>query len=55
MYLKIDPQTVEPVAGLIRDVSNIGHFGTGDVEIRISDLGSWDLLERLTRRAYEEN
>lgn len=55
VYLKLDPQTVEPVGGLIRDVSNIGHFGTGDVEVRIKDRSSWDLLEELTRRAYEEN
>lgn len=55
MYLKLDPQTVKPADGLIRDVSNIGHFGTGDVEVRISDRGSWELLEELTRRAYEEN
>lgn len=55
VYLKLDPQTVEPGNGLIRDVSNIGHLGTGDVEVRISDRGSWELLEELTRRAYEEN
>ncbi|MGV2953359.1 DUF5655 domain-containing protein [Glutamicibacter sp. AGC46] len=55
VYLKLDPQTIEPVDGLIRDVSNIGHFGTGDVEVRIKDRSSWDLLEELTRRAYEEN
>lgn len=55
VYLKLDPQTVEPVDGLIRDVSKIGHFGTGDVEVRIKDRSSWELLEGLTRRAYEEN
>lgn len=55
VYLKLDPQTVQPVEGLIRDVSNIGHFGTGDVEIRVRDRESWTLLEELTRRAYEEN
>lgn len=55
VYLKLDPQTVEPVEGLIRDVSTIGHFGTGDVEIRVKDRDSWALLEELTRRAYDEN
>lgn len=55
VYLKLDPQTVDPVDGLIRDVSKIGHFGTGDVEVRIKDRSSWELLEELTRRAYEEN
>lgn len=55
IYLKLDPQTVEMQAGLIRDVSSIGHFGTGDVELRIHDRESWDLVESLSRRAYEAN
>lgn len=55
VYLKLDPHTVEPIDGSIRDVSNIGHFGTGDVEVRVKDRDSWELLEGLTRRAYEEN
>lgn len=55
IYLKLDPQTVEMQEGLIRDVSSIGHFGTGDVELRIKDRSSWELVESLTRRAYEAN
>lgn len=55
IYLKLDPQTVEMQEGFIRDVSSIGHFGTGDVELRIKDRSAWDLVESLTRRAYEAN
>lgn len=55
IYLKLDPQTVEMQEGLIRDVSSIGHFGTGDVELRIRDRKSWELVESLSRRAYEAN
>lgn len=55
IYLKLDPRTVEPAEGFIRDVTNIGHFGTGNVEVRVHDRSSWGLVEELTRRAYEEN
>lgn len=55
IYLKLDPDAVEMKEGLIRNVSNIGHFGTGDVELRIKDRSSWQVVEDLTRRAYEAN
>lgn len=55
IYLKLDPSTVEMQDGFMRDVSNIGHFGTGDVELRITDRQPWEAVEALTRRAYEAN
>lgn len=55
IYLKLDPQTVEIREGFMRDVSSIGHFGTGDVELRIKDRSAWELVEALSRRAYEGN
>lgn len=55
VYLKLDPSTVEMHDGFIRDVSTIGHFGTGDVELRIADRTSWETVEALTRQAYEAN
>lgn len=53
IYLKLDPQTVEIQEGFMRDVSSIGHFGTGDVELRIKDRTSWELVESLSRPSYE--
>ncbi|MFL4476050.1 DUF5655 domain-containing protein [Paeniglutamicibacter sp. MACA_103] len=55
IYLKLDPSTVEIQEGFMRDVSSIGHFGTGDVELRVVDKQAWDTIEMLTRRAYEAN
>ncbi|MEQ8356098.1 MAG: endonuclease NucS [Kiloniellaceae bacterium] len=47
VYLKINPDTVALVDGLkegfARDVRNVGHFGTGDLEV---NLKSHDDLER---------
>lgn len=55
VYLKLDPDSVELQDGFSRDVSNIGHFGTGDLELRISGTSPWLTVEELTRRAYEAN
>ena len=35
VFVKVDPSTIDLVPGFTRDVRNIGHFGTGDLEIAI--------------------
>ncbi|MFJ7921560.1 DUF5655 domain-containing protein [Lysinibacillus fusiformis] len=37
VYLKVDPTTVTLEQGFNRNVTNIGHYGTGDLEIRINN------------------
>ena len=34
-YVKVDPSTVSLEPGFTKDMTNIGHYGTGDLEIRI--------------------
>lgn len=36
IWAKLDPETVSLEDGFTRDVSQIGHLGTGDLEIRIN-------------------
>lgn len=55
LTLSLDPSTIEPCDGFIRDVSKIGHLGTGDVEINIRDIGSFELAKPLIERSYQEN
>lgn len=55
VYLKLAPESVELVEGFSRDVSKIGHFGTGDLELRIGSTANWPLVEELTRQAYAAN
>ena len=43
VYLKVDPDTVILTPNFMRDVREIGHFGTGDLEVRIQTS---DDLER---------
>ncbi|MDN4483201.1 DUF5655 domain-containing protein [Demequina lignilytica] len=55
MYLKLDPNRHELVEGFIRDVSSIGHFGTGDLEIRLRSQEDFARVQELITAAYEAN
>jgi predicted transport protein len=55
LILKLDPATVEQQEGFVRDVSNIGHWGTGDVEVMIRDVASFERAKPLIERSYQEN
>ena len=52
VYAKVEPTTVELVDGFTRDVSNIGHYGTGDLEIRITDNSLLSQAEPLLAMSY---
>ena len=42
-------------AEFVRDVSKIGHWGNGDVELRVSDLQTMQLAKAYIQRAFQEN
>ncbi|MCX2949756.1 DUF5655 domain-containing protein [Lentzea sp. NEAU-D7] len=37
VYLKVSPESVDLESSFSRDVRSIGHFGTGDLELRITN------------------
>jgi predicted transport protein len=51
-YVKVDPTTVALREGFTRDVRNIGHFGTGDLEIRIASDDDLELAKPLLAASY---
>lgn len=53
VYAKVDPSTVELREGFTRDVSKIGHFGTGDLEIRIATTNQLEDAKPLLSASYE--
>jgi predicted transport protein len=55
IYLKLDPSTVEIEEGFTRDVRNIGHFGSGDLQISLKTMADFEKAQFLLRRAYEES
>jgi predicted transport protein len=54
LYAKVDPKTVDLQPGFTRDVSKIGHFGTGDLEITITSDSDFEKAKPLLDRAYNE-
>jgi len=55
LTLKLDPATVELQPGFTRDVSKIGHWGTGDLEVVLRVPADLEKAKALIDRAYQEN
>jgi predicted transport protein len=53
IYLKVDPKSLDLQDGFSRDVTNIGHFGTGDLEISMRTMDDFAKAQPLMRRSYE--
>lgn len=53
LYLKVDPTNVVLTEGFSRDMRNIGHFGTGDLELRITNDAELETALPLIQRSYE--
>jgi len=55
IYLNINPNEVTLKEGFTRDVTNIGHFGTGNLEIRINSKEDFEKAKELIAKSYYEN
>jgi predicted transport protein len=55
MFVKVDPTSVTLEPGFTRDVSDIGHFGTGDLEITLSRPEDLERAMPLIKRSYEDS
>lgn len=55
LYLKVDPSTVALENGFSRDVRNIGHWGTGDLELSIRSREDFEKAKPLLIRSYGDN
>ncbi|GFN35660.1 DUF5655 domain-containing protein [Tepidimicrobium xylanilyticum] len=55
MYLNINPDEVELKEGFTRDVRNIGHYGTGNLEVRINSKDDFERAKGLIAKSYDEN
>lgn len=54
LFLKINPDTVKLENGFTRDMRNIGHYGTGDLQITIKNAADFERAKPLLERAYNE-
>lgn len=53
LYLHLEPAPVVKALKNARDVSNIGHWGTGDVEITLTSMKEFEEVKPLLAAAYE--
>jgi predicted transport protein len=55
MYLNINPDETDLKEGFTRDVRNIGHYGTGNLEVRINSKDDIEKAKELIAKSYDEN
>jgi len=53
VYLKVDPAAIALEPSFTRDVSKIGHFGTGDLEVTLTCLDDLERAKPLIVASYE--
>ncbi len=54
LFLKLKVNEEENLPENIRDVSNIGHFGTGDMEVSIRNMDDFESTKYLIEKAYRK-
>jgi predicted transport protein len=55
LFVKVDPADMQLEPGFTRDVSNVGHYGTGDLEITLTKPGDLERAMPLIKRSYENS
>lgn len=55
LYLRINPDEVALESGFSRDVRNIGHWGTGELEITVKNVEDFEKAKEYINKAYEIN
>lgn len=55
IYVKANINEVELKEGFTRDVTNIGHFGTGNLEIRFTHIKQFEEIQKYIMKSYEMN
>ncbi|MDM5360425.1 DUF5655 domain-containing protein [Peribacillus sp. ACCC06369] len=53
LYLKVNPQSITLESSFTRDVSNIGHYGTGDLEVVIASDEDIEKAKHLINMSYD--
>ncbi|MDX6500861.1 MAG: hypothetical protein QOG23_4121 [Blastocatellia bacterium] len=54
LYLKLNPKEVAGLPSIARDVSDIGHYGTGDFEITVSSVQDLESAKEFINAAYQK-
>lgn len=52
LYVKLKPSDLGPLPSIARDVTNIGHFGTGDLELVLASMADFETSKPFIQQAY---
>lgn len=52
LFLKLDPESVELEKGFTMDMRNVGHHGTGDLQVTIKNVADFEKAKPLIEKAY---
>jgi len=55
IYTRVDPKTIHLQEDFTRDVTDIGHYGPGDLEIRVSNSADLEHAKPVLLQAYKDN
>lgn len=55
IWLPLDPKSITLEEGFSRDVKDVGHHGTGDLEVTIRSLADLERARPFIQRSFEEN
>jgi len=55
VFVKVDPSTIALEPGFTRDVSQVGHFGTGDLEVTLTEAEDLERAKPFIERSYNES
>jgi predicted transport protein len=54
LYLKLNPKGFESLPNIARDVSQIGHYGTGDLELTVNSDKDIEIAKEYITLAYRK-
>lgn len=54
LFVKLDPKTLPDMPAIGRDVANIGHYGTGNLELTLKTSNDFDAAKPLISSAYNK-
>ncbi len=55
MHLRLNPDDIELEDGFTRDMRNVGHFGTGDLQIIIKSTEDFEKAKVIIDKVYNSN
>ncbi|MBM4103210.1 MAG: hypothetical protein FJ263_04050 [Planctomycetes bacterium] len=53
LFVKLNPKTLGQLPKIARDVANIGHYGTGDLEFSIANEADFEVAKQYIEQAYK--